>query len=255
MKRARHAVTLDVPAESAEDAAGMEALIWRTSRQLFEAGLILSPDAGHAARYLFATALAADAEARAPHDAASAEWACAFCGNLNYGGRLVCNMRKCGRTRAESARVAAAPAAPAPPPPAADSWTCAFCGNLNYGGRLVCNMRKCGRSRAEGWGRGGAPPLPWAAALPPPPMVPPPRGTMGPPPRGGVPLPPRGGMPAAGGMPPMCGGRGGAGAGSSGAEAPAPEGSWECTSCGNINFPTRTVCNRRTCKLPRPVDA
>jgi len=32
-------------------------------------------------------------------------------------------------------------------------------------------------------------------------------------------------------------------------------GNWTCPSCGNINYPSRMVCNRYTCKLPRPENA
>lgn len=36
--------------------------------------------------------------------------------------------------------------------------------------------------------------------------------------------------------------------------AGAPDGSWQCVTCGNVNFPTRFVCNGRngSCGLPRP---
>ena len=32
----------------------------------------------------------------------------------------------------------------------------------------------------------------------------------------------------------------------------APEGSWVCTDCGNLNYPLRETCNTRTCKATRP---
>lgn len=32
----------------------------------------------------------------------------------------------------------------------------------------------------------------------------------------------------------------------------APEGSWICPDCGNLNFPLRDTCNTRTCKAARP---
>ena len=35
----------------------------------------------------------------------------------------------------------------------------------------------------------------------------------------------------------------------------APEGSWTCLACNNVNWPLRTVCNNRLCKQPRPPTA
>lgn len=35
------------------------------------------------------------------------------------------------------------------------------------------------------------------------------------------------------------------------ADAEHPEGSWACTSCGNVNWPKRTSCNRQGCNMPR----
>jgi len=32
----------------------------------------------------------------------------------------------------------------------------------------------------------------------------------------------------------------------------APEGSWTCPGCENLNYPTRTVCNKRGCGLAKP---
>jgi len=31
-----------------------------------------------------------------------------------------------------------------------------------------------------------------------------------------------------------------------------PPGSWECVACGNVNWPMRTVCNRKECNAARP---
>lgn len=41
-----------------------------------------------------------------------------------------------------------------------------------------------------------------------------------------------------------------------GAAAPAggnPDGSWGCPTCGNVNWPLRTVCNKQGCDTPRPL--
>lgn len=32
----------------------------------------------------------------------------------------------------------------------------------------------------------------------------------------------------------------------------APEGCWSCSKCGNLNYPFRTVCNRKDCGNERP---
>lgn len=32
----------------------------------------------------------------------------------------------------------------------------------------------------------------------------------------------------------------------------APEGSWTCSKCSNLNYPFRTVCNRKGCGNERP---
>ena len=94
---------------------------------------------------------------------------------------------------------------------------CTACGNNNFAFRATCNMRKCGAPKPDGTG-----------------------------------------APAA-----MDGGGGGGGydgpapqgVGSNAADAgPAPEGSWAC-SCGNVNYPFRTECNRRNCGLPRGAEA
>ncbi|CAI5976066.1 unnamed protein product [Closterium sp. NIES-65] len=35
-------------------------------------------------------------------------------------------------------------------------------------------------------------------------------------------------------------------------QAAAPDGSWACSECGNVNYPFRSHCNRRHCGRPRP---
>jgi hypothetical protein len=38
------------------------------------------------------------------------------------------------------------------------------------------------------------------------------------------------------------------------AEGPPPDGSWTCESCGNVNYPFRTKCNRRNCGADKPIE-
>ncbi|KAL3926299.1 MAG: hypothetical protein SGPRY_003361, partial [Prymnesium sp.] len=197
MKRGRHSLALELPADSEEELGAMEQLIAHTSERLHQAGLIPAADSGYAAVYLFTTAFleeqedaqaetaeeeAETAEEKAEPDAScvslppahassaaelSGQWTCPYCGNLNYEGRLVCNLRKCSRRRSDGVRIVNGEAVAAPPPqqelpqsapppegaaPAdrSGSWKCEFCGNLNYEGRVVCNMRKCSRRRSDG---------------------------------------------------------------------------------------------------------
>lgn len=184
-------------------------------------------------------------------------WICPGCGNENYAARLFCNMRKCGLARPglteKQLRSAQTAAAPLPRPPVVintpprpmvqfgggpgfsmpiqhpqqirspqppmggapdGNWNCPYCGNVNYPSRTVCNARKCGMPRPAGGGggvRGGGG---FYGSQPPAPM----------------------GMRAA---PPQS------------AASSHPEGSWVCSDCGNVNFPTRDSCNKRTCGKPR----
>merc|ERR1719253_645734 len=94
------------------------------------------------------------------------DWECPSCGNQNFGNRLQCNLRKCGKPR---------PGLPASPAVMGNglpggfmpvyqqsqmqmkggskgvigegNWTCSSCGNENYQNRTVCNMKKCGLPR------------------------------------------------------------------------------------------------------------
>jgi hypothetical protein len=54
-------------------------------------------------------------------------WSCAKCGNLNYAHRLTCNLRKCQKMSEHGGDT---------------DWVCA-CGNMNYKFRKYCNLRKC----------------------------------------------------------------------------------------------------------------
>ncbi|CAM6075710.1 unnamed protein product [Sphagnum tenellum] len=38
-------------------------------------------------------------------------------------------------------------------------------------------------------------------------------------------------------------------------QGPPPDGSWTCESCGNVNYPFRTKCNRRNCGADKPTES
>eukprot|EP00450_Noctiluca_scintillans_P011657 CAMPEP_0194485068 /NCGR_PEP_ID=MMETSP0253-20130528/6189_1 /TAXON_ID=2966 /ORGANISM="Noctiluca scintillans" /LENGTH=345 /DNA_ID=CAMNT_0039324989 /DNA_START=1 /DNA_END=1034 /DNA_ORIENTATION=+ len=152
-------------------------------------------------------------------------WICIACNNLNFPTRTTCNGRNCGRARAEvdgggpgslanmhtfTTSVASAPEANVGTVAPEGSWVCLACNNLNFPNRTTCNGRNCGRARAE-VDAGGPEVL---ADLQ----------QFG----------------AAGLMVPE-----------TKVEArntnAAPEGSWVCLACNNVNFPNRTTCNGRNC--------
>jgi len=240
------------------------------------------------------------------------QWTCPKCGNLNYGSRLVCNMRKCGAPRTEEPWICpgcgnenyptrifcnmkrcqlARPGLTASAmkqhaqmeeqqsrrpvqqfqgaPQIVDKtqdpgcWTCGLCGNVNYPERTHCNSRKCGKPRTElpqknfgyyggvhqqgaasgkGSGKGAVaakhPPGSWICAS-----------------CQNVNYPQRG----------VCNGKNGTcglaredvdggliGAAATGANGEVPEGSWVCPTCSNVNWPSRTACNKRGCGQPKP---
>lgn len=188
-------------------------------------------------------------------------WMCTTCNNVNFPDRAVCNGRRgmCGLPRPTADVLQALQAAPQPMraavggSPPLGSWVCLACGNVNFPSRVVCNSRTCGKPREQV--DGGAP------------GVPPPQGNFGTLSPYGMTQPEYGvdgidyraqmaafaqhtapvhmgqsldntGLMAA---PPQM------------ASTP-PAGSWVCPSCQNVNYPSRTHCNRRHCNLPRPAD-
>eukprot|EP00899_Mesostigma_viride_P021633 jgi/Mesvir1/29471/Mv23042-RA.1 len=99
-----------------------------------------------------------------------------------------------------------------------NDWICPSCGNRNYSYRTKCNMRSCGQDK---------PATPTLAV---------PGGF-----NGTLPI-----LNFTTGIAPV-------------AAAPpkpaAPEGSWTCKACGNLNYPYRQACNKRSCGVPRGADA
>lgn len=205
------------------------------------------------------------------------EWACPKCGNLNYAGRLVCNMRRCQAPRpdANMGNMGNSPAGGS----SDEAWTCVNCGNENYQGRLFCNMRKCGHARpgltaadvARATAVGGglasnAPAATFAALTRNVPTGPPGswkcivcnnvnypqrttcNGQQG---QCGLPRPAMdskamGAAAASNGAVPSV-----SATPSNGAGGQPPAGSWVCLACKNVNYPARTSCNARGCGLPR----
>mmetsp|Transcript_86729 Transcript_86729/g.240564 ORF Transcript_86729/g.240564 Transcript_86729/m.240564 type:complete len:326 (-) Transcript_86729:169-1146(-) len=192
-------------------------------------------------------------------------WTCPKCGNNNHDGRQVCNMRFCQ----------------APRPMQLGEWLCT-CGNVNYATRVQCGLRKCqlprpndpqieqiissvmGQVAAAQAGAGAVQGFEGSAA-----RIVASTGSRAPPlgswvclacgnvnwptrdtcngracglPRadvdGGPYTPAVTALPAAMPTVPQ-------------SQQVLPEGSWSCLACGNINWPTRETCNRRTCGRPR----
>lgn len=201
-------------------------------------------------------------------DLEEGQWACGKCGNVNFAGRAICNMRSCGARKEEG------------------PWVCPGCGNENRPGKLFCNMRKCGLAK-PGLTAQELQAQQQASLDGPPPHI----GGKGLGGKGGSALPAGswkcvgcgnsnfptrdrcngkncgrlreevdggeietsdlgGGMPAMGkgvaGLVGGCGGGFGKGGGGN-----APEGSWACLICKNVNFPNRTECNGKGCGQPR----
>lgn len=247
------------------------------------------------------------------------QWMCPKCANLNYGSRLVCNMRNCGQPRSEQpwfcpgcgnenratlmfcnmrkcqlarpgltapalrqavaqAQMSGSPsvsqgAAQLQAPASASasdaklgepgSWTCPGCGNRNYAGRLVCNSKKCGIPKPVEFGGYTAPMSTMAgvaaqvqnfgftgvAGYQTGGMV------------GTIPGYPTGGLPGSlvgvpgvfGHYMNLIGVQGGFQQQPQqvSQQGSVPVGSWACTACGNVNFPTRVVCNGKKCGQPR----
>eukprot|EP00929_Paragymnodinium_shiwhaense_P121337 TRINITY_DN9352_c1_g1_i1.p1 TRINITY_DN9352_c1_g1~~TRINITY_DN9352_c1_g1_i1.p1 ORF type:complete len:297 (-),score=45.08 TRINITY_DN9352_c1_g1_i1:97-987(-) len=189
-------------------------------------------------------------------DAAKPNWHCLACGNSNFPSRDQCNGRGCGKPRSE---VDGGPGIPGGLQGLKDysnspegSWMCRYCKNVNFPTRLICNGKNCGRSRSDA--DGGAPPKQIGIGASAPAMpVPQPSGKLT-----GAMLTTManaigammGNVPAATSSPVQLPTQV---AGGGGRNEPV-QGSWKCGACGNVNFPTRSICAKRTCGLPRPAD-
>lgn len=183
----------------------------------------------------------------APKDdgATKENWVCPGCGNDNYGTRLYSNMRRCQqikpgtslkelqaaeggrggkgggmqtlRDAAEFVRGLQSQPNGASQENAPGAWTCPACGNRNFPGRTKCNARGCGKPSPEStmphWGKGAYPLVPQLFTVPVSPHA------------------------------AMKGGKGG--------KNSSPIGSWVCTACQNVNFPTRDKCNAKGCGQSR----
>lgn len=179
-------------------------------------------------------------------------WKCLSCGNVNYPQRTQCNGQngRCGQPRSAvdggppilvtpqqvpppSAPYVVPPPQPPPRPSGGGSappgsWVCLACKNVNYPTRTQCNARECGRPREEV--DGGAPEAAGDHGF-------------------------DGFEAAAEGMGvPQCPPARTFTSGASNNNNMPPEGSWVCPACANVNWPTRTVCNKRSCGLPRPTE-
>ncbi|KAF4681221.1 hypothetical protein FOZ60_012447, partial [Perkinsus olseni] len=193
-------------------------------------------------------------------------WTCHSCGNVNYSDRTVCYRRQCGRPREQ---VEHSPVEPsihrssgrqttagvsffAGLGDVAGSWECRACGNVNYPSRIKCNNRRCGLPREEAV----------VSSLTPQPA-----------------RTPRGNGPQAGvdgnwlcsacgnvnyASRERCNGRG-CGRPRKEVDRGALEtlptarcdgrksviGDWTCTRCGNLNYQSRSRCNKKSCGMPR----
>lgn len=142
-------------------------------------------------------------------------WVCLVCGNINFPNRDSCNAKACGRPRHEVDGGASRPGASSRSIFMPGSWACGACKNINWPRRESCGMRSCGRPRHE---VDAGPPTPQAQMA-----------------------------------------ESAESAESAAGPAPRPTqqfqaeqpGSWTCPHCGNLNYPNRTVCNRRSCGQPR----
>jgi|EP00927_Polykrikos_kofoidii_P077297 hypothetical protein len=167
---------------------------------------------------LFAASQAAAAGKGASAPPPEGSWVCSSCSNVNWPLRTSCNNKSCNLAREVT------DAGPPPKPacvPAKQtgsapegSWVCASCSNTNWPLRTTCNNKQCGLPREQA---DGGPPEGANTFAP----VPHTLGNVG-----------KGHSTNGGGG--------------------DPEGSWSCPECGNINWPLRTICNKKGCGHMKP---
>ncbi|CAE7930378.1 ZRANB2 [Symbiodinium sp. KB8] len=175
------------------------------------------------------------------------DWICPACSNHNYADKVMCNRCRIPKPGGWSASpVASKPAREMRP----GDWICPSCANHNFADKLFCN--RCNHPKEKAGEVPGSGPD----------LQPPTQAWRF---RQGDWMCPACGnhnyssrtacnrcnAPRPSGSDEVSGSYGAAPKGGPKRESPyqAPGGSWTCVSCGNINWPLRTACNR--CKLPR----
>jgi len=182
-----------------------------------------------------------DGGERPAQELPSGEWICSSCNNLNFASRVLCNNNRCKKPnfakrkpgdwicpscqnvnwglRTECNMPNCDTKRPARKLENGN-WECSTCGNLNFGHREVCNITSCQETRPE-----------WATEM----FVK---------------------FKAEQDVSSQKRQRSESDNQEMSKKAKidnSPDGSWICPACSNLNYPQRKVCNKRTCKAPRPV--
>jgi len=178
----------------------------------------------------------------APRILPNGNWICPKCGNSNYASRVICNIKSCrtpnplkrrpgdwicpscNNVNWKDKQECNRPNCRTPRPKAEKregDWECPKCGNFNFAHREVCNKYSCDEKKPqimeESFNNSND-------------------GSDG----EAIQKRPRSDY-SENEFP------------SKRARMGGPPGSWICRECSNLNYPSRTVCNRRTCGVPRPV--
>jgi len=141
-------------------------------------------------------------------------WACLACSNINWSKRTEC--KKCKTPKSGLGALGLGLKLPGMAGAQPGSWVCPNCANVNWPARTVCNKPACQTPRPQNIG--------------------------------GLDLLGRGLDPFT--LQSVLGGLGAQGG--FGLQGGHPPGSWPCPSCGNINWPKRTQCNKPGCGAARP---
>ncbi|KAK1305639.1 RanBP2-type zinc finger protein [Acorus calamus] len=203
------------------------------------------------------------------------DWTCHKCGNVNFGFRTVCNRAKCA-----APRPSASPRAGSTPIPGSYDRPPFFVGApppmpLGIGGGYGHPPSFPGMRYDYGQPGNAAGPYGLLSSYGPPGHI----GGLGYGPGmsmdgygfgyRGSPLPVTGAWPGGdlpdnnasrkrrGGPDGLSEGDWGPNRSSSGSKdtGSGPEGSWTCNKCGNLNYPFRTVCNRKGCSNEKPLSS